>query len=368
MFAICGTFAKEKKAETKENLVEVTSSEFFSGNYSIQKDNVYKIANLDLFVDARNKVYVYFNNETAPDSFTNSLGKILTADERKRIKRANKYDKFEKKYIVYAQAKKQNPNFSDLIIIKVENIPTDSVIDAEEKRLKDETDRIESERIAKEQAEQAALIAEEQEKQSKFEKQKKELPVLFEKSGKEGFDNMPWGTDADFFLWLKPEAKEIESEGSIVKYELELEQNIKVYKFYEGKLVGGATIYSNIDEQKGDDINHRLVELYGKPSDGKDLGGHKTENVLGTRISYQDTHLKVIWNKSATFKVQLDITAKQLDDYYGMMDKAMFNEPLKFTITYSNEKKMAVIKASDEKKKKAAEAEAQRQRMDNLGL
>lgn len=222
--------------------------------------------------------------------------------------------------------------------------------------------------LEKIKAEEAARIAAEKAKEGEFKKQKDELPALFAKNGKEGFDSMPWGTSIEFFLWLKPEANERESEGSVANYGIETEQNTKIYKFHEGKLVGGVTVYENIDDQTADDINHRLLELYGKASDAKDLGGHKIENVLGTHISYQDVHAIAIWNKSATFKIQLDVTAKQLDDYYGVMDKAMFNQPLRYTITYSNEKKMAAIRASDEKKKKNAEAEAQRKRMDNLGL
>ena len=222
--------------------------------------------------------------------------------------------------------------------------------------------------LEKIKAEEAARIAAEKAKEEEFKKQKDELPALFAKNGKEGFDSMPWGTSIEFFLWLKPEANERESEGSVANYGIETEQNTKIYKFHEGKLVGGVTVYKNIDDQTADDINHRLLELYGKASDAKDLGGHKIENVLGTHISYQDVHAIAIWNKSATFKIQLDVTAKQLDDYYGVMDKAMFNQPLRYTITYSNEKKMAAIRASDEKKKKNAEAEAQRKRMDNLGL
>ena len=232
----------------------------------------------------------------------------------------------------------------------------------------------ETARIAAEQAELEAELERKKKQEVEFQKKKEKLPELFARTGKEGFDNLPWGTELDFFLWLNPNAQQIESDGSILQYQFDGEQNTKIFKFYDNKLVGGVTVFSYLSEEKINDINIRLKQLYGKPSDTKDLTKRKSENLniygVPYPIFYTDGHIRVIWNKSATFKIQYDFTARELDDAPGLdpISKAMLEQAPKIELTYSNEKKMAEIKASDAKKKKAADAEAQKKRIDNLDL
>ena len=340
---------------------EFPADEFFNKDFYAVGGNIYKITNISLHVSAKRKVELIIHGESYQ---WKTLSKFLTSDEISRIEKAEQYEAFKRNYIVYIQ-KPYEPfassnafipirELNKVDIIKIENIPTEEDIEAEIRRP-------EEERLAAER---------EVEHKKKIEEMKIKMKAIAQKDG--GYDSMPWETTFEDFSFLYPDAKKQENEGSLVVYSRKgtAEDSEMFYKFFENKLVGGVTVFSDISDQKSTDIATGLKQLYGEPSVSKDLSKHKTETFSGISLSYQDTHLLLVWNKSPTFKIQVDLTAKQLDDGYGIdfMTKAMFNQPLTITVTYSNEKKMAAIKANDEKQKKAADAEAQKKRINNLGL
>ena len=346
--AINGVFAKGKKTKTEEAPLEVTANEFFSENFTAQKGILYKITGINLSIGLDDKIYFQGTQ-------WDSLSQVLSNDEKSRIQRATDYETMSKNYIMYVQTNKSKSTLKDLKVIKIENIPT-------------EDDFAKEDRLAEERKAEEVRLAAEREAEQK--KKIEEMKAIVKKQG--GYDIIPWGTTFEEFRDLYFDAKKEENEGSLVVYSRKgtVQDSEMFYKFFEDKLVCGVTVFSDISDQKSTDIATGLKQLYGEPSVSKDLSKHKTESVYGTKISYEDTHLLLIWNKSPTFKIQVDLTAKQLDDGYGIdfMTKAMLNEPTKITVTYSNEKKMATIKANDEKQKKAADAEVQNKRINNLGL
>ena len=207
------------------------------------------------------------------------------------------------------------------------------------------------------------------------------LKNQFTKSGNEGYDNIPWGTTLNDFIYLNLGTKNIENEGSVLRYTRKGSANNvdMTYKFYEEKLVGGVTIYQlkADDETTGDDINHRLEELYGKPNDVKESSEHHVENILGTRIAYTEEHLKATWNKSPTFKILLDIRVLYGDTKKDTLNLCMWitTNLHTFTISYDNPSLSAQIAESNAKlekaqaeAKKAQEEAEKRRRMDNLDL
>lgn len=363
--AIGGIFAKGKKSKPEEKLVEVAAEEFFSSNFAARKGTVYKITNLNLTFNINENLIA-----SCPGwwDFWDSLSEILTTEEKNRIKKAGEHDEYQplrKNYIVYVQTTTAKPELENLKVIKIENIPTDEDFAKEDGKA-----RLIAEKKAEEERQKAERAEEER---KKLEEKKAALRAKARKEG--GFDDMPWGTTYDDFSNFYPNAKELESDGSIARYKIESDQYTKIYKFYENTLVGGVTVYSDISDEKSNDINVGLKQLYGKPSDTRDLSKHKSESFtsydgIPYSFSYTDYHFRVIWNKSPTFKIQYDLTAREIDDGFGVdfMTKAMINRAPEVTITYSNEQKMAAIKSNDEKKKKAADAEAQKKRVDNLGL
>ncbi len=200
-----------------------------------------------------------------------------------------------------------------------------------------------------------------------------------------GYNDMPWGTSVDDFLSARPDAKKIEDEGVVERYARKGSSGSEMtYKFYNGELVGGVTVYNlNGDdaETKGNDINQRMKELYEKWTDVKETSEHKnvTINFLGSthKIAYTEKHLKTTWNKSSSFKILLDVRALIGDTKNDTYNICMYitTNLLTYTINYENpsmakeiaEANIKLEKEQVEAKKQQEEAE-KRRRMDNLDL
>ena len=135
MFAIVGAFAKDKNKNTKEQIVEVTSNDFFikSGDYgryylqhhgALQKDILYKITGvwLDFLKDRDSNVeniYICFNGFYQP---WHSITELLTDEEKLKIREiADKDSPNEqyKNYTLYVQPKKNIKNYANLWELKV---------------------------------------------------------------------------------------------------------------------------------------------------------------------------------------------------------------------------------------------------------
>lgn len=356
---IAGAFAKEKNSNVEETAVEVTADEFFNGNYNAQKGTVYKITGVELLINAESRFLICYHDLYR---FCDFLSKFVSKEEMSRIKKAEEFESLRTNYIMYAQTNKSNPGFKDLRIIKVDNIPTIDDITAEIKKEKEEK------HLA---AEEARLSAEREEKQKK---KKEYMKALARREG--GYDNIPWGTTFDEFCDFYLGAKWEGNEGSLIVYSKEgTTDNSKLfYKFFGGKLVGGETVFSGVDEITANAINHRLLELYGEPNDINRSQENKYEPYYGMRIPYTETHIKTIWNKSSTFRVILDICILNCDTKIGRYNIVDLNQT-SFTIHYNNPAMASKIASADMELKKQEETERKaqeemelRKRMDSLGL
>lgn len=212
--------------------------------------------------------------------------------------------------------------------------------------------------------------------------EKAKLKELWEKAGREGYDNMPWGTTIDQLMLIHPEVKKIKYDGVEERFSRQGSQNNVelTYRFYKGKLVGGITVYKldyPKDEETVDAINHRMIELYGNPTDVKESSEHHVEQNTGVRIAYTEYHGKVTWNKSSKFKILFDFCALDGDTVNDNLNIALFITVYRctLTITYDDPSMAAQIAADDEKfkqekaaEKKRIEEENRRKRMDNLDL
>lgn len=346
VFAVFGTLAKDNKFSAQEKHVEISFYDFFCENFSVKKDVVYKITNTEFVFDLNNEVRILSHYEI-------DLKKILTDQEKERIREAKQYDAFKANYIIYVQTKKNNPMLKDIKVIRVENIPTYEELEAEENRL-------EAERIAEEK------------------RKSEERAATLIKVG--GYDNLPWGTTIEEFLQLVPIAEKLEDEGCLVKYSRKgsTENSELIYKFFEEKLVGGETKFEpSPKDGLGDAINRRLVELYGKPNDTQKTQKHYVKKFLLLTASYTEHHIKPVWNKSPTFRISLDICLLEGDTKKDQINILMFvsGSLETFTVYYDNPSMSSKIAASNEKQKKEKEAaqkaqeEAERrQKMDSLDL
>jgi len=198
------------------------------------------------------------------------------------------------------------------------------------------------------------------------------------------YDHMPWGTPVSDFLIERSGIKQIENEGVIERYTRDGSgDSVMTYKFYDGKLLGGVTVYNlhgDDAETKGNDINQRMKELYGDPTNVKETSEHKvvTVNFLGShRIAYTEKHLKVTWNKSPSFKILLDVCVLIGDTKKDTFNICMYitTNLQTFTINYENPsmtKKIAEANAKLEKEqaeaKKIKEEAEKRKRLDDLDL
>lgn len=350
--AMGGAFAKEKKNKQKDQNIEVTVDEFFSSTFIAQTDKIYKIINVELLVDSRYNSPRLIVKSNLPEKIEieNTFYSILSPEEISRIEKAKQFDSLKKDYVIYAQSLSPQVKPRLLKIIKIENIPTEEQINKEEKLLKETRET---------------------------------MKAKTENDG--GYNDMPWGTSVDDFLSVRPDAKKIEDDGVVERYVRKGSSGSEMtYKFYNGELVGGVTVYNlNGDdaETKGNDINQRMKELYGKWADVKETSEHKnvTINFLGSthKIAYTEKHLKTTWNKSSSFKILLDVCALIGDtknDTYNICMYITINL-LTYTINYENPsmaKEIAEanvkLKKEQAEAKKLQEEEEKRRRMDNLDL
>ncbi len=195
------------------------------------------------------------------------------------------------------------------------------------------------------------------------------------------YDHMPWGTSVLEVLGAHPDAKEIEREGVVERYTRKGSSgNDMVYKFYEGKLVGGVTTFYMSDEAGVNELNQRMKELYGEPNDVKETSEHHVENInfLGNhRIAYTERHVKVNWKKSPTFNILLDVCLLDGDTKKDIQNICLFitTHLVKHIITYENPSMVkqiaesnAKFKKEQEEAKKAKDEAEKRDRMNNLDL
>lgn len=354
---VTGAVAKEKKVKLEE---AVTVDEFFNENFTAKKAIVYKITNVNLIINPNGKLILDSSDFW---DYWDSLSKILTMDEKNRIKKAaenDEYQSLKENYIVYVQTNVAKPKVKDLKVIKIENIPTEEDFAKGEEKIR---------------------FAAEQEAAQK--KKIEEMKATVRKDG--GYDDMPWGTPVYTILNARPDAKRIEDEGVVERYARKGSSGSEMtYKFYNGELVGGVTVYNlNGDdaETKGNDINQRMKELYGKWTDVKETSEHKnvTINFLGSthKIAYTEKHLKTTWNKSSSFKILLDVCALSGDTKNDTYNICMYitTNLFTYTINYENPSMAKEIAEANVKlKKEQAEAKKQqeeyekRRRMDNLDL
>ena len=230
---------------------------------------------------------------------------------------------------------------------------------------------------------------------------KEHLKELWEKAGKEGYDRMPWGTSISEFKILYPKAN-YKKQGCLDVYTREgSSENVEMsYSFYNNSLVAGSTTYKEVEETKGmkEDINIRMLELYGNPTDEENASAHHVQKISAeekqlanemlrmfnmpyrisaNHINYTEKHHAKTWNKSKTFMIILQ--SQQLigdSDVDNALIEFFINQSLHIiTISYQdqsmtsqiNESNLQLEKKQQEEKKAAEEAE-KRKRLDNLDL
>ncbi len=231
--------------------------------------------------------------------------------------------------------------------------------------------------------------------------EKEHLKELWEKAGKEGYDHMPWGTSISEFKILYPKANH-KKQGCLNVYTREgSSKNVEMsYGFYNNALVAGSTTYKEVEETKGmeEDINIRMSELYGNPTDEENESAHHVQKISdeekqlanemlrmfnmpyrisANHIDYTEKHHTKTWNKSKTFMIILQ--SQQLigdSDVDNTLIEFFINKSLHtITISYQdqsmtsqiNESNLQLEKKQQEEKKAAEEAE-KRKRLDNLDL
>ena len=204
---------------------------------------------------------------------------------------------------------------------------------------------------------------------------KEKLKEQFIKSGREGYDNISWGTKKSEILSLYQNCEKLSSEDPFYPFEIYKRQGSSkdiflYYYFYNEELVQGETFYGIHNDSQLDDINKRLAELYGKPNDVKNTEEHKTTTFFGTYISYTETHFLVNWIKSPTFYLDFDFSAYQGDTYEDTQNVILWihQYPMSLTLLYKNKKVVDKALESAEKKRVEANKAEQRKRMDNLDL
>lgn len=227
-----------------------------------------------------------------------------------------------------------------------------------------------------------------------------ELKKKWEENGCEGYDKMPWGTTVSEFLILYPKA-EHGNEGCLEQYARygSSDNVILCYSFYKNELVSGITLYKNLKEETSiEDINSRMVELYGNPTDTKNTSEHKVRNVTDAEIAlanealrmanlpyrasrkqvnYTEKHSVKTWSNSKSFNMVSDLCKLIGDTDYDTVDITLYitSNTQNMTIVYENPEFKSQIEADNKKLEQEKEAEEKRKaeeekrrRLDSLDL
>lgn len=192
---------------------------------------------------------------------------------------------------------------------------------------------------------------------------KQQLEEAFKANGSEGYDSIPWGATFEEVSALYPKAKvEKTDDYSKTLTRNGSSSNVTLnYYFFDDKLYKGQTVYDNPDNDTVTALANKLVSLYGKNFEKKDIydkgktyysafekSFRADYGLYGDYYLWKKEGWNITWKKTPTFVVQYDI----INLYTKNFDYEDYQpNSVQTPITYENPKRNSEIENIKQKRK-----------------